>query len=183
MIFSLFRSKKGNWINRLNKLLDNQLKIAGDGLTSSDRVSDREAFANALDIMVEQIENYDDLLDTVAVNYIKFDIKTAKPIHKIALKNPEKLSDEDKIRVFDEMSLIMNNLSRLNPRMYALTQTGALGFLLISIGMVCFPEIRTKGYKLWSYINDCLPMCTKFKYKKHLPKELIKLLDTAVFNK
>ena len=101
----------------------------------------------------------------------------------MALKNPEKLSDEDKIRVFDEMSLIMNNLSRLNPRMYALTQTGALGLLLISIGMVCFPEIRTKGYKLWSYINDCLPMCTKFKYKKHLPKELAKLLDTAVFNK
>ena len=75
----------------------------------------------------------------------------------------------------------MNNLMKLAPRMYALRQTGALGLLFISVGMVSFPEIRNKGFKLWSYIEDCLPFCKEFKYKKHLPKELIKLLDTSVF--
>tara|TARA_B100001029_G_C14937703_1_gene381396 strand:+ start:74 stop:622 length:549 start_codon:yes stop_codon:yes gene_type:complete len=182
MIFSLFRSKKQNWINRLNKLLDAQLKIASDGLTSSDREADRAAFADALDRMVGLIEDYDYLLSEVAAAYVKFDIKTAKPIHKIGLKNPEKLSDEDKFRFFDEMMLIMSNLSKLSPQMYALRQTGALGFLFISTGMVCFPEVRKKGFKLWSYIEECLPMCKEFKYKKHLSKELVKLLDKEVFN-
>ena len=76
MIFSLFRSKKQNWINRLNKLLDAQLKIASDGLTSSDREADRAAFADALDRMVGLIEDYDYLLSEVATAYVKFDIKT-----------------------------------------------------------------------------------------------------------
>ena len=183
MILSLFRSRKSNWINRLNKLLDNQLKIARDGLSSSDREADRNAFADALDGMVGIVENYDSHLEDVAAAYIKFDIKSATPVHKIGLKNPEKLSEKDKLRFYDEMSLIMSNFSKLVPQFYALRQTGALGFLLVSTGMVCFPEIRSKGYELWTYLEDCLPICKKFKYKKHLPKELVSLLDTAVFNK
>ena len=87
MILSLFRSRKSNWINRLNKLLDNQLKIARDGLSSSDREADRNAFADALDGMVGIVENYDSHLEDVAAAYIKFDIKSATPVHKIGLKN------------------------------------------------------------------------------------------------
>ena len=177
MIFSLFRSAKGNWVNRLNKLLDMQLKIARDGLSENERSADRGAFAEALDTMAEQIDNYDDLLKDVATAYIKFDIKTAKPIHKLALTKPQKLSEDEKIRMFDEMGLIMNNLKRLSPQMFALKQTGGFGFLLISVGMVCFPEIREKGFKLWSYLKDCHPLCRKFKYTKHVPLELIKILD------
>ena len=38
MIFSLFRSPKSNWVNRLNKLLDMQLKIARDGLSENEKL-------------------------------------------------------------------------------------------------------------------------------------------------
>tara|TARA_B100000029_G_C17479211_1_gene924927 strand:+ start:716 stop:1273 length:558 start_codon:yes stop_codon:yes gene_type:complete len=181
MILSLFRSAKGNWVNRINKLFANQLKIARDGLSSSERDADRYAFAEALDYMSILIKDYELHLDDVASVYIKYDMKKAKPIHKLALKNPEKLSEKDKIVLFDGMGLIMNNLNRLSPRMFALKQTGALGFLMGALGIVCFPEVREKGFKLWSYVEDCLPLCEKFIYKKHLPKELIKLLDTEVF--
>ena len=177
MILSLFRSAKGNWVNRLNKLLDMQLKIARDGLSENERSADRSAFAEALDTMADQINNYEDLLKDVALAYVKFDIKTSKPIHKLGLTKPQKLSENEKIRMFDEMSLIMNNLKRLSPQMFALKQTGGFGFLLISIGMVCFPETREKGFKLWSYLKDCFPLCREFKYKKHIPLELIKILD------
>jgi len=52
-----------------------------------------------------------------------------------------------------------------------------------AIGMVCFPETRKKGFQLWKYSYECFPLCKKFNYKKHLPKELVKLLEVGVFDK
>ena len=102
----IFLSKKSNWIRRLDEMSKGQLDIAynGDG--------DGKAFALALDRMVDIIENYDAILESVDQFYIKFDIKTAKPIHKIALKNPEKLSKKEMLEYFEYTFLIMANITR-----------------------------------------------------------------------
>ena len=96
----IFLSKESNWIRRLNEMSTGQLDVAhnGDG--------DGIAFASALDGMVDIIENYDVILKSIDQFYIKFDIKTAKPIHKIALKNPEKLSKKEMLEYFEHTFLI-----------------------------------------------------------------------------
>ena len=180
----IFLSKKSNWIRRLDEMSTGQLDVAynGDG--------DGKAFALALDRMVDIIENYDAILESVDQFYIKFDIKTAKPIHKIALKNPEKLSKKEMLEYFEHTFLIMANITRQHetiPRdllMYGnLSIHASLGFLMGAIGMICFPETRKKGFQLWKYSYECFPLCEKFNYKKHLPKELVKLLEVGVFDK
>ena len=180
----IFLSKKSNWIRRLDEMSTGQLDVAynGDG--------DGKAFALALDRMVDIIENYDAILESVDQFYIKFDIKTAKPIHKIALKNPEKLSKKEMLEYFEHTFLIMANITRQHetiPRdllMYGnLSIHASLGFLMGAIGMICFPETRKKGFQVWKYLYECFPLCKKFNYKKHLPKELVKLLEIGVFDK
>ena len=186
----IFLSQKSNAIRRLNELTAGQLDVANSGQTEEEKEGDRLSFAWSLDGMVDIIENYDALLESVAQFYIKFDIKTAKPIHKIALKNPEKLSKKEMLEYFTHTSLIMFNISRLHeaiPRkllMYGpLSMHASHGFLMGAIGMICFPETRKKGFQLWKYAYECFPLCEKFKYKKHLPKELVKLLEVGVFDK
>jgi hypothetical protein len=182
IIKPLFRSKKGNWVSRINELIDNQLKITVDASSLSNKESDLFVFSTALDGVVDIIENYDTLLEGLTVSYVKFDIKTAKPIHILALKNPEKLSEEDKLRFFDESFLIAMQMKRgLTP--IRLAKSASLGILMGALGMVCFPETRSKGYQLWTYLEECFPQCMRFNYKKHLPKELVELLETAVFKK
>ena len=180
----IFLSKRSNWIRRLDEMSTGQLDVAhnGDG--------DGKAFALALDRMVDIIENYDAILESVDQFYIKFDIKTAKPIHKIALKNPEKLSKKEMLEYFEHTFLIMANITRQHetiPRdllMYGnLSIHASLGFLMGAIGMICFPETRKKGFQVWKYAYECFPLCEKFNYKKHLPKELVNLLEVGVFDK
>ena len=180
----IFLSKKSNWIRRLDEMSTGQLDVAhnGDG--------DGKAFALALDGMVDIIENYDAILESVDQFYIKFDIKTAKPIHKIALKNPEKLSKKEMLEYFEHTTLIMANITRQDkaiPRDFlmhgTLSMLASHGFLTGAIGMICFPETRKKGFQVWKYAYECFPQCKKFNYKKHLPKELVKLLEVGVFDK
>ena len=180
----IFLSKESNWIRRLNEMSTGQLDVAhnGDG--------DGIAFASALDGMVDIIENYDAILESVDQFYIKFDIMTAKPIHKIALKNPELLAEKERLLFFDHSALIMANIVRQHeaiPRdllKYGpLSMNASHGFLMGAIGMICFPETRKKGFQLWKYSYECFPLCEKFNYKKHLPKELVKLLEVGVFDK
>jgi hypothetical protein len=180
----IFLSKKSNWIRRLNETITTQLEVAHDG------DGDGKAFAQSLDGIVDLIENYDALLESVAQFYIKFDINLARPIHKIALKNPEMLSEKEQFAFFDHSFLISQNFHRQHagiPRhllMYGpLPMLAAQGFLLGAIGMICFPETRKKGFQLWKYSHECFPQCKKFNYKKHLPKELVKLLEIGVFDK
>jgi hypothetical protein len=179
IIKPLFRSKKGNWISRINELFDNQLKIANEDLSFSEREDNEFAFTTALDGVVDIIENYETLLEGLAANYIKFDIKTARPIHRLALKNPEKLSEDDKLRFFDESFLIIFQMQREGLTPTKLATSASLG----RIGMVCFPETRSKGYQLWTYLENRFWKCKKFNYKKHLPKELVELLEGAVLKK
>ena len=180
----IFLSKKSNLIRRLNETITTQLEVAHDG------DGDGKAFAQSLDGIVDLIENYDALLESVAQFYIKFDINLARPIHKIALKNPEILSEKEQFAFFDHSFLISQNFHRQHagiPRnllMYGpLPMLAAQGFLLGAIGMICFPETRKKGFQLWKYSHECFPLCKKFNYKKHLPKELVKLLEVGVFDK
>ena len=180
----IFLSKESNWIRRLDEMSTGQLDVAhnGDG--------DGIAFALALDGMVDIIENYDVILQSIDQFYIKFDIKTAKPIHKIALKNPEKLSKKEMLEYFEHTFLIMANITRHHKTIPGdllihgtLQMHASHGFLMGAIGMICFPETRKKGFQVWKYLYECFPLCKKFDYKKHLPKELVKLLEVGVFDK
>lgn len=186
----IFSSQKSNWIRRLDELIGKQLEVAHSGHTEEEKEADRLSFVWALDGMVDIIENYDAILESLDQFYIKFDIKTAKPIHKIALKNPEKLSKKEMMEYFEHTFLIMANITRQHeaiPRdllMYGpLSMHASYGFLTGAIGMICFPESRKKGFQVWKYAYECFPLCKKFNYKKHLPKELVKLLEVGVFDK
>ena len=186
----IFLSQESNWIRRLDELTAGQLDVANSGHTEEEKEADRLSFAWALDGMVDIIENYDAILESVDQFYIKFDIKTAKPIHKIALKNPEKLSKKEMLEYFEHTFLIMANITRHHKTIPGdllihgtLQMHASHGFLMGAIGMICFPETRKKGFQVWKYLYECFPLCKKFDYKKHLPKELVKLLEVGVFDK
>ena len=181
----LLRSKRANWIHRVNTLIQGQLDVANSGTIDTEIVNDKLAFAIALDGMVDLIDNYDILLKSVSKRFAKFDIKTAKPIHKIALKSPEKLSEKEQLRFFDEFGvLVMRNIElRHEDIPVHLLRLDSFGLLSGALGMICFPETREKGFQLWEYLHGCFLLCEKFKYKKHLPKELVKLLEIGVFDK
>ena len=175
VIKPLFRTQKGNWKSRLNELLDNQIKICKD--MSADSI------ANTLDNMTNQINRYENLLVNVALIYSKFDIKTARPIHKLALKYPEQLSEKDILRFFDETWLIIRTMQRESePEIINLANIGSFGIIVMSIGIVYFKDSRTKGFQVWKELERGFSETKKFNYKKHLPEELTKLLETAVFN-
>ena len=146
----LFRSKKGNWISRLNELTDNQLEVSRDAKNPNEKNADQLSFAFALDGITDLMENWEVLLESIADFYVKFDIITARPIHKIALKNPEKLSETEKLRFLDEVGiLILNNIKRKHPLIPPnLCRMDSLGILMGLIGMVFYPEVRKKGLSL-----------------------------------
>ena len=176
VIKPLFRTQKGNWKSRLNELLDNQIKICKD--MSADSI------ANTLDNMTNQINRYENLLVNVALIYSKFDIKTARPIHKLALKYPEKLSEKDILRFFDEAFLIIRYLQKdpLEHDHLRLANVGSFGILCSGIGIIYFKDLRNKGFQVWKELERGFSETNEFNYKKHLPEELTKLLETAVFN-
>lgn len=184
----LFRSQKGNWVSRINELTDNQLKIAYSGQTKEEKEGDRMAFVNALDGLVDYIDNYEVLMKSVSEFYVKFDLKSAKLLHNKALKNPEKLSEKEKLLFFDHSFLFTQNINRQHesiPRDLLMLGPAPLlasqGLLTSALGMICFPETRKKSFELWKYLYVCFAFCEKFNYKKHLPKEAVKLLEKEVF--
>ena len=175
VIKPLFRTQKGNWKSRLTEQLDKQIVICKDMNASS--------IAMTLDNMVNQIYYYDKLLLKVASQYEKFDIKTSKPIHKLALKYPEKLNDKDIFRFFDETWLIVRTMQKEpEPEIINLANIGSFGIIIMSIGIVYFKDLRPKGFQVWKELERGFSETKKFNYKKHLPEELTKLLETAVFN-
>jgi len=132
----LFRSQKGNWVSRINELIDSQLKIAHSGQTKQEKEGDRMAFVNALDGLVDYIDNYDVLMESVSEFYVKFDIKSAKPLHNKALKNPEKF-----------MQILKNNIDK-NPKVTVIISTANIGFIVIRL-MLLFVHVLLK------MIPDC----------------------------
>ena len=127
-------------------------------------------------------------MKSVSEFYVKFDLKSAKPLHNKALKNPEKLSEKEKLLFFDHSFLFTQNINRQHeriPRELLMLGPAPLlasqGLLSSALGMICFPETRKKGFELWKYLYACFAFCEKFNYKKHLPKEVVKLLEKEVF--
>lgn len=181
VIKPFFRSKKGNWISRLNELINNQLTVAQDVKNQNEKDANNISFAYALDGVVDLTKNWEVLLESVADFYIKFDIVTARPIHKVALKNPETLSEDEKLRFLDETGiLILNNIKRRHALIPSdLCRMDSLGILIGLIGMVFYPEVRKKGYFLWMYLENCFPLCKKFNHKLHLPQSFVELLKRA----
>ena len=175
VIKPLFRTRKGNWKNRFNKQLDKQIVICKD--------MDASSIAMTLDNMVNQIYYYDKLLLKVAAQYKKFNIETSKPIHKLALKYPEQLSEKDIFRFFYETRLIIRTMQRESePKIINYANIGSFSIIVLSVAITYFKDLRKKGFKLWKELERGFPEVKDFDYKKHLPKELTKLLETAVFN-
>ena len=175
VIKPLFRTQKGNWKSRLNEQLDKQIVICKDMNASS--------IAMTLDNMVNQIYYYDKLLLKVAAQYKKFNLETSKPIHKLALKYPEQLSEKDIFRFFYETRLIIRTMQRESePKIINYANIGSFSIIVLSVAITYFKDLRKKGFKLWKELERGFPEVKDFDYKKHLPKELTKLLETAVFN-
>ena len=175
VIKPLFRTQKGNWKSRLNEQLDKQIVICKDMKVSS--------IAMTLDNMVNQIYYYDKLLLKVAAQYKKFNLETSKPIHKLALKYPEQLSEKDIFRFFYETRLIIRTMQRESePKIINYANIGSFSIIVLSVAITYFKDLRKKGFKLWKELERGFPEVKDFDYKKHLPKELTKLLETAVFN-
>ena len=175
VIKPLFRTQKGNWKSRLNEQLDKQIVICKDMNASS--------IAMTLDNMVNQIYYYDKLLLKVAAQYKKFNFETSKPIHKLALKYPEQLSEKDIFRFFYETRLIIRTMQRESePKIINYANIGSFSIIVLSVAITYFKDLRKKGFKLWKELERGFPEVKDFDYKKHLPKELTKLLETAVFN-
>ena len=176
VIKPLFRTQKGNWKSRLNEQLDKQIVICKD--------MDASSIAMTLDNIVIQNFYYDKLLLKLAAQqYEEFDLETSKPIHKLALKYPEQLSEKDIFRFFYETRLIIRTMQRESePEIINLANIGSFGIIVMSIGIVYFKDSRTKGFQVWKELERGFSETKKFNYKKHLPEELTKLLETAVFN-
>lgn len=172
IIKPLFRSKKGNMISRLNELINNQSNIV-----LIEDPSEQTA-VTILDGLADVIDNWDVLLESVADFYVKFDIITAKPVHEVAIKNPERLSLDEQNRFLEEtMVCVINNMRRGHPLIPSnLLRVDAVGFLLVMVGMVIYPEVRENGRKLWKHLEKSFSACHTFKKDKHLPKSFIELL-------
>ena len=177
VIKPLFRTRKGNWKNRFNKQLDKQIVICKD--------MDASSIAMTLDNMVIQNFYYDKLLLKLAAQqYEEFDLETSKPIHKLALKYPEQLSEKDIFRFFYETWLITITMQRESePKIINYANIGSFSIIVLSVAITYFKDLRKKGFKLWKELERGFPEVKDFDYKKHLPKELTKMLETAVFDK
>ena len=175
IIKPLFRSKKGNWISRLNELVNNQSNII-----LVEDPSEQTAIT-ILDGLADVIENWDTLLESVADFYVKFDIITAKPVHEVAIKNPERLSIDEQNRFLDEAAvLVINNMIRGHRLIPSnLIRVDAVGLLTVMVGMVIYPEVRENGIKLWKHLEKSFSACHTFKKDKHLPKSFIELLKRS----
>ena len=98
------------------------------------------------------------------------------------------LSEKERLLFFDHTFLILQNIRRQHQAipvdllLYGpLPLLASQGLFTSAIGMICFPDTREKGFQLWKYLHGCFPLCEKFNYKKHLPKEVVKLLDTGIY--
>ena len=178
-IFDIFKSKRGKLNKRFHTAIDLFLKVYDIEPT----FNDHRYFATVLDRSSSILDSYKSHLDDVAEEKEDFDLNSATKLFKKGVQNPKALSETDLDEFIEILDLILKSFKRIRMQRYVERMSMALHVIFINIGAIIDESLRKKYIKLWFFYKDCLPYCEDFKYKKHLPKELIKLVEKEVLNK
>ena len=178
-ILDIFKSQKEKLNKRFNTTLDTFLQ----GVDSATR-DDYKFISTVLDRSSSILDDYNTYLEEVADMNKDFDLDSSIVLHKKGLENPQKLSEKELQQFIDELDLILKNLQTLRPQSYKDRMVMALCVIFINIGAVVDENIKEKYIKQWwPFYKNCLMFCLDFKYEKHLPKELAKLVGKEMQKK
>ena len=99
------------------------------------------------------------------------------------MQTPRDLSEKEIAQLYEIINLILMSFKKITMRSYVERMSMALHVLFLNTGVMLDKSLEEKYIKLWFFYKDCLKYCKDFKYKKHLPDELIKLVEEKVLNK
>ena len=169
----IFKSQKEKLNKRFNIALDTFLSVVESGPTSNDY----KFFSIILDRASSILDDYNTYLEEVADVNKNFDLDRSIVLHKKGLENPQKLSEKELEQFIDELDLILKHLQGFPLQSYKEKMCMALYVIFINVGAVVDEDIKEKYFKVWwPFYKNCLMFCLDFKYEKHLPKELAKLV-------
>lgn len=178
-IFDIFKSKK----QKLNKRFHTSINLFLKVYDTEPTFSDHRYFATVLDRSSSIIDDHKQYLQEIVDDNKNFNLKTSTALFKKGLQNPKGLSDTELDQFIDIMDMILKSFKKVTLQSYIERMSMGLHVIFINIGVVVDKNLEEKYIKLWFFYKDCLPYCENFKYKKHLPKELVKLVEKKVLNK
>lgn len=178
-IFDIFRSKRGVLNKRFHDTINLFLKVYDPEPT----YNDHRYFATALDRASSILDDHEKYLSEIAAENKNFDLDSSIKLFKIGTQTPRDLSTKELVQFYEIINLILMSFKKITMRSYVDRMSTALHVIFINIGVMLDKSLEEKYIKLWFFYKDCLPYCEDFKYKKHLPKELIKLVEKKVLNK
>jgi len=178
-IFDIFKSKKKKLNKRFHNTIDLFLKV----YDSEPTFNDHKYFATVLDRSSSIIDDHKKYLQEIADENKNFNLKTSTVLFKKGIQNPRELSEKELDQFIDIMNLILKSFKRVTMRSYIERMSMGLHVIFINVGAILDESLEEKYIKLWVFYKDCLQYCEDFKYKKHLPKELVNLVEKKVLNK
>jgi hypothetical protein len=178
-MFDIFRSKRGVLNKRFHDTINLFLKVYDPEPT----YNDHRYFATALDRASSILDDHEKYLSDAAEENKSFDLNSAIKLFKKGTQTPRDLSEKELDQFYEIFNLILKSFKRITMRSYVDRMSTALHVIFINIGVMLDKSLEEKYIKLWFFYKDCLPYCEDFKYKKHLPEELIKLVEKKVLNK
>ena len=180
-LFDFLKNKK----EKLNERFNNALDMLLWAVDSPESTQDLRYFATVLDRSSLILDNYESYLEEAVDTNSNFDLKKIISLHKKGLKDPRNLSEEEFQNFVNELDLIFKKLLKIPLKSYRERMSMALMMIFANVGAaVTLDEIiKDKYMKLWSVIKICLPYCEDFKYKKHLPENLIQLVKKEIDKK
>jgi len=178
-MFDIFRSKRGVLNKRFHDTINLFLKV----YDSEPTYNDHRYFATVLDRSSSILDDYKKYLNDAAEESESFDLNSAIKLFKKGTQTPRDLSEKELDQFYEIFNLILKSFKRITMRSYVDRMSMGLHVLFINVGAVLDESLEEKYIKLWFFYKDCLPYCEDFKYKKHLPKELVKLVEKKILNK
>jgi len=145
-------------------------------------MNDYRYFATVLDRSSSILDDHEKYLREIAEEKQDFDLNSSIKLFKIGTQRPRDLSEKELAQLYEIINLILMSFKKITMRSYVERMSMALHVLFLNTGVMLDKSLEEKYIKLWFFYKDCLPYCEDFKYKKHLPDELIKLVEEKVLN-
>jgi hypothetical protein len=178
-LFDIFRSERQVLNKRFHDTIDLFLKVYDPQPT----YNDHRYFATVLDRSSSILDDHKKYLSDIADDNKNFDLKSSIKLFKIGTQKPRDLSEKELTQLYDIINLILVSFKKITMQSYVERMSMALHVIFVNIGVMLDKSLQEKYIKLWFFYKDCLPYCADFKYKKHLPDELIKLVEEKVLGK
>ena len=178
-IFDIFRSKR----QIINKRFHNTINLFLKVCDSKPTMNDYRYFATILDRSSSILDDHEKYLREIAEEKQDFDLNSSIKLFKIGTQRPRDLSEKELAQLYEIINLILMSFKKITMRSYVERMSMALHVLFLNTGVMLDKSLEEKYIKLWFFYKDCLPYCEDFKYKKHLPDELIKLVEEKVLGK